>query len=116
MQLTGNTRNISKRCKLLPAVLQIDHTQHVLDAAKSICLPDDQLDLAVGCFDPCVAPAKPYGVQSMAKDCCINIRDKRKTKTPSRQTGHEFIVRWQNTRHKENANSLTEKWKARICR
>lgn len=79
MQLTGDTRNISKRCKLLPAVLQIDHTQHVLDAAKSICLPDDQLDLAVGCFDPCVAPVKPYGVQSMAKDCCINIRDKRKT-------------------------------------
>lgn len=41
MQLTGDTRNISKRYKLLPDVLQIDHTQHVLDAVKSICLPED---------------------------------------------------------------------------
>lgn len=82
MQLTGDTRNISKRCKLLPDVLQIDHTQHVLDAAKSICLPDDQLDLVVGCFAPCVAPAKPYGVQSMAK-----YETKGKRKQPDGKNG-----------------------------
>ena len=33
---------------------------------EAICLPDDQLDLVVGCFDPCVAHAKSYGVQYMA--------------------------------------------------
>ena len=33
---------------------------------EAICLPDDQLDLVVGCLDPCVAHTEPYGVQYMA--------------------------------------------------
>ena len=60
--LSGFRFSVGKRNPQIRAD-QIHHIQHVLDVSEAICLADDQLDLIVSCFNPCVAHPQPDGIQ-----------------------------------------------------